>query len=735
MCRTNLATVLLRTHQPSVAKLKEAQTLCLQALKSRDLASNPVGWAYSQLVLGDVYNLLAQHDYPSAEVRAESCCQLVINKARELPEPDLVAQAHFKLGARRFSRWKVSRRDPENTTNQPVPLDSIVGPLTQAFDIAADPALKAQALVEMAAAYSSDSITTESVRLAEAALTYLRPTNDPRNCRSAAEMVGYYYASTNAWSKSARFYRVAIDAMEIMAHSRVNFESSAGEIESAGNLYRWAAFALVKDGNLGEAAITLEKGRSRQLRMRLPFQNDSVPLERLPELIRHELDDASAALRMSPFGSAGQDAFRRYRKAVAAIRSVPGFEEFGTVISSGDLLGGVELDWPVVYVNPTPWGTLLLALLRSAQNHIDYKCSVLTNASSSDLIAMLYFGTTDPLTSSPESVESYLLTIGSPGALDERRLHGALDVILPWVGERIAKGIFELGWTTQTFGLTLVISGPLAMVPLHAASWAAASGGKCLIDHLSIRYAVSAVACADSLRRAEAADSDGGLVALANPTRDLTAGEVEVDELARMFGPDGSVVAYREDATVDFLIAEGPKARFLHLACHASANMFGTPPGIVMLATGPYEFGTDTRLPSLSARLVMLSACQTAVSSFSEGNDESISLGAIAQSIGSACVIASLWPVNSAATSLLVVKLYEFLIEGDSPPVALRKAQLWVRNVDANDLEIFLSAHHALNEEPASRRSVAGSQSMTGTPSPRVFAHPDYWASFVALGV
>jgi len=348
---------------------------------------------------------------------------------------------------------------------------------------------------------------------------------------------------------------------------------------------------------------------------------------------------------------------------------------------------------------------------------------------------MLYFGVTVPSTSSPEPVDSYLLTIGSPGALEEQRLHRALDSVLPWIGERIAKAVFELGLAPEMLGITLIVSGPLAMVPLHAASWVTPSGETCLVDHMSIRYAVSAVACADSIRRAEAANASLGLVALANPTGDLTAGEVEVGELARMFGSDSSVVAYRQNATLEFLIDEGPTARYLHLACHASANMFGTPPGVVILASGPYEFGTDTRLPSLSARLVMLSACQTAVSSFLEGNDESISLGAIAQSVGSACVIASLWPVNSTATSLLVVKLYEFLLEGDSPPVALRKAQLWLRDLNADDLERFLSVHPALNEDSTARRSMAGSYDVATAPVSTVFAHADYWASFVALGV
>ena len=53
---------------------------------------------------------------------------------------------------------------------------------------------------------------------------------------------------------------------------------------------------------------------------------------------------------------------------------------------------------------------------------------------------------------------------------------------------------------------------------------------------------------------------------------------------------------------------------------------------------------------------------------------------------GSACVIASLWPVDDAATALLMSKLYDELSEDDlRAPEALRRAQLWLRSLTADE--------------------------------------------------
>jgi hypothetical protein len=47
---------------------------------------------------------------------------------------------------------------------------------------------------------------------------------------------------------------------------------------------------------------------------------------------------------------------------------------------------------------------------------------------------------------------------------------------------------------------------------------------------------------------------------------------------------------------------------------------------------------------------------------------------------GTACALVSLCPVDAAATALLMVKVYEQMMNrGSSPPEASRRGQLWLR--------------------------------------------------------
>jgi CHAT domain-containing protein len=102
---------------------------------------------------------------------------------------------------------------------------------------------------------------------------------------------------------------------------------------------------------------------------------------------------------------------------------------------------------------------------------------------------------------------------------------------------------------------------------------------------------------------------------------------------------------------------------------------------------------------------------------------------------GSACVLASLWPVDDLATALLMTKFYEVLFEGRRPPEALRQAQLWLRSLSDSEEAAFLEAHPELESEASRRRQGRGpspSGSTAGQQTP--YSAPSFWAPFIALG-
>jgi CHAT domain-containing protein len=87
-----------------------------------------------------------------------------------------------------------------------------------------------------------------------------------------------------------------------------------------------------------------------------------------------------------------------------------------------------------------------------------------------------------------------------------------------------------------------------------------------------------------------------------------------------------------------------------------------------------YDFA-DIRM---SARTVVLSACETSLGSAS-GGDEVAGLTRSLLIAGANTVVSSLWKVSDKSTALLAQEFHRRLIAGDPPAVALRLASLEVR--------------------------------------------------------
>jgi CHAT domain-containing protein len=77
----------------------------------------------------------------------------------------------------------------------------------------------------------------------------------------------------------------------------------------------------------------------------------------------------------------------------------------------------------------------------------------------------------------------------------------------------------------------------------------------------------------------------------------------------------------------------------------------------------------------LSARLVTLSACETAVSELSDG-DDLVGLVRGFLFAGAQNVIATLWEISDQATSTLMMGFYRSLETTHSVPESLRQAQI-----------------------------------------------------------
>jgi CHAT domain-containing protein len=205
------------------------------------------------------------------------------------------------------------------------------------------------------------------------------------------------------------------------------------------------------------------------------------------------------------------------------------------------------------------------------------------------------------------------------------------------------------------------------------------------------RYVLTTVPSASvwlQLRRRDGARRGHGILALAPRVDALPGSRAEVTAIQRIFGDSArSIVGL--PATKQLLRASAAERDIVHLATYGVLNKHNPLFSYVELAPEP---GDDGRLElhevfslELHARLVVLSACQTAIGS---GALADVPAGDDWQGLmegflyaGASRVMATLWPVEDRATATLIERFYRELADGASAAESLARAQrLALRN-------------------------------------------------------
>jgi len=193
----------------------------------------------------------------------------------------------------------------------------------------------------------------------------------------------------------------------------------------------------------------------------------------------------------------------------------------------------------------------------------------------------------------------------------------------------------------------------------------------------------------------------------------------------------GVTLLTRTHATAEAVAVALPHASFVHLACHGSAAV--SPQALdsaLYFAHNERLTGADLlNLAPLHARLVVASACETAIIPGYETIDEGLSLGTVLLGAGAAGAVASLWAVNDFATALMMSRFYEELASGATPAGALRVAMLWLRDLPLDGAVTYVKDRPELRGHAARAETAAGGDSVD-----RPFHAPSLWAAFVLSG-
>ncbi len=234
------------------------------------------------------------------------------------------------------------------------------------------------------------------------------------------------------------------------------------------------------------------------------------------------------------------------------------------------------------------------------------------------------------------------------------------------------------------------------------------SSGRYLVQDYRVMTSPSATILIESSDKARARSSarEERLLAVGNPTFDraanpdlpnLASAEREVEGIAQSY-PSRHHLLIRAQATQKSVVEELPRVEVAHFAAHYLIDPRWQPSSKVLLAeSSGLSSGDIYQMDLARTKLVVLSACQTGIEQQLRGEGP-IGFARSFLVAGVPVVVASLWPVDSEATSELMILFHRFRTEGHlSTTDALTRAQ----------------------QEIMTREK---------------YHHPYYWAGFTAIG-
>ncbi|WP_030435096.1 CHAT domain-containing protein [Actinoplanes subtropicus] len=577
----------------------------------------------------------------------------------------------------------------------------------------------------------------------------------------AAAGLGELLSLQDDWAGAAEALERAMRSFDELYETQLTLahrDSALARIAHAGLL---AGYALAQAGRPGDAVALLERSRARALGGVLG--RDRAELDRLwqdhPEIFRQytgsvrELDRIEALERSGGDpGDRARQARDSHRRAVTAVRAVPGYERFLVAPTWADIAGWLAGAGgpPVVYLISTRDGGVALLLTPAAQPAAAQPAAAQPAAAQPEAaqpaVEAVWLDQLDAVTVrdlliGPDGwTAAYAGWIDDPGK-GRDRWFDALESTGRELWRRAMGPLLDLLRERGTTAATLIPGGLLALFPWHAAQVEdpdAPTGIRCALDDLVLSYAPS-IRVATIARRGVPGASGGTLLAVAEPApvtaSPLPAAAIEVAAVAGMFADP--VVLTGTEATREAVLDRLPGSGVVHLSCHGRTD-WAAPLRSGLLLAGDQWLSVgdllDRRLPP--ARLACLSACETGAIGLSLP-DESVSLPTALLQAGFAGIVASLWTVSDVATAMLMERFHTLWHELGDPAAALRQAQRWLRDTTNGEKAAYF--HQQLPGLDASRASgSAAAEFFTVTVirrgDARDFAHPFWWAAFALTG-
>lgn len=372
----------------------------------------------------------------------------------------------------------------------------------------------------------------------------------------------------------------------------------------------------------------------------------------------------------------------------------------------------------LVYIVSNANSTAALVVDRASQDPTVVDLPAVTSSSIQDMILRY--------------VSRYRSWTSTNSAVEKGKWLRSLDSTLQWLGEEVMQPILaEIPAAVSR--ITIIPGGPMALLPIHASN----VEGSSLIESHSVRYTPSARALASMQDRACPAASN---MIVSNPISaalpPLPAADLEATIAAAW--TESSLVLRGDAPTLVRVERELANYSVLHFATHAVARFDNPLLSAVMLADEPLTLRRILQLRLEQTRLVVLSACETALQDI-RVPEETFGLPFGFLQAGAQAVVGSLWAVGDLSTAILMARFYELLAgEGQSPWDSLVGAQRWMMNATGAMLVPWIEElldRIVRTENPTSVQPLVDlSSELERQPNQRPFGHAYHWAAFGYYG-
>ncbi|MFL5483622.1 MAG: CHAT domain-containing protein [Gemmatimonadaceae bacterium] len=257
--------------------------------------------------------------------------------------------------------------------------------------------------------------------------------------------------------------------------------------------------------------------------------------------------------------------------------------------------------------------------------------------------------------------------------------HAAWRAPLRRLYAQLIAPVEESGLLDDVHQLVIIPHADLHYLPF-AALLRGPTRDEFLVQRFDIGYAPSASLWLKLNARGSSASNR--VLALAPLAKTLPGSADEVVAIKSLYGTDATILSNSE-ATENAFRINADRFGIVHLATNGVLNRHNPLFSFVELTADP---ANDGRLEvhevfglTLHARLVVLSACQTALASGAVSDvpagDDWVGLARAFLGAGAEHVIATLWAVEDRSTANVMRRLYERLRAGDSVVGALSEAQ------------------------------------------------------------